>query len=138
MALSADRLYSVQGASEILHVKLMAAVAYYKGGIVQFDATTGLAKKPADVAAEFGIGVLKRGYASNAAVQDGEVEIGKIWIPFSGAAQTDVGDPVYPTDDGTITKTALTNGGPCGVAIDYKAGYLLVDFRRGGPKTMYA
>lgn len=138
MALSADRLYSVQGASEILHVKLTAGVPYYKGGIVQFDAATGLAKKPADVVAEFGIGVLKRGYASSAAVQDGEVEVGKIWIPFAAAAQTDVGDPVYASDDGTITKTALTNGGPCGVAIDYKAGYLLVDFRRGGPKTMYA
>jgi hypothetical protein len=139
MALSADRDYSVAGLTEILHVKLTASVAYYKGGMLQWDATTGAAKKAAaDVAGEFGFGVLKKGYASSAAVQDAEVETGKVWIPFASAAQTDVGDWVYCTDDAVITKSALTNGGPCGRAVDFKTGYLLVDFRSGGPKTLSA
>jgi hypothetical protein len=139
MALSADRGYSVAGLSEVLHGKLTASVTYYKGGIVQWDAATGLLKKPADVAGEFGVGVLKKGYVAGAGENpDAEVEVGKIWVPFAAAAQTDVGDWVYASDDGTITKTALTNGGPCGRAVDFKTGYLLVDFRAGGPKTIAA
>ena len=139
MALSADRDYSVQGTPETIAVKLTASVQYFKGGYVQFDATTGAAKKPADVAGEFGIGVLKKGYASSAALQDGEVVIGKIWCTLATAAQADVGDWVYLTDDAVITKTALTNGGPCGIVLQAKVGVaLLVDFRRGGPKTLSA
>lgn len=139
MALSADRDYAVAGITEVIPVKLTASVTYYKGGYVQFDAATGLAKKPADVAGEFGIGVLKKGYPSSAAVQDAEVETGKIWCPLATAAQADVGDWVYLTDDGVITKTALTNGGPCGIVLAAKVGVsLLVDFRRGGPKTLAA
>jgi hypothetical protein len=139
MALSADRDYSTSGTTEMIHGVLTPSVTYYKGGLVQFDAATGKVKKPADVAGEYGIGILKRGYVAPASpAMDCEIEIGKIWIPFAGAALTDVGDPVYLTDDGTITKTALTNGGAIGVAMDFKTGYLLVDTRRGGPKTMWA
>ncbi len=139
MALSADRHYAVSGLTEVLHGKLTASVTYYKGGIVQWDASTGLLKKPADVAGEYGIGVLKAGKVVAAGENpDAEVETGKVWVPFASAAQSDVGDWVYASDDGTITKSALTNGGPCGIAVDFKTGYLLVDFRRGGPKTLSA
>ena len=139
MALAADRDYAVAGVTEVVPVKLTASVQYFKGGILQFDAATGLAKKPADVAGEFGVGVLKKGYPNSAAVQDAELEVGKIWIPLATAAQADVGDWVYVTADDTITKTALTNGGPCGIVLAAKVGVsLLVDFRRGGPKTLSA
>jgi hypothetical protein len=139
MALAADRDYEVSGLTEVVHGVLTASVTYYKGGMVQFDASTGKVKKPADVAGEYGVGVLKRGYVAPASpAMDCEIEVGKIWIPFASAAQTDVGDWVYLTDDATITKTALTNGGPAGIAVDFKTGYLLVDFRRGGPKTLSA
>lgn len=137
MALTADRDYSVQGVTEVLHGKLTASVQFFKGGIVQWDAATGLIKKPADVAGEYGIGFLKRGYASSTASQDAEVEFGKVWVPFASAAQADVGDWVFATADDTIAKAALTNGGPCGIIIDVKIGVAaLVDFRRGGPKTL--
>jgi hypothetical protein len=139
MALSADRNYAVSGLTEILHGKLTAAVTYYKGGILQWDASTGLLKKPADVAGEYGVGALKAGKVVAAGENpDAEIEVGKIWVPFASAAQSDVGDWVYASDDGTITKSALTNGGPCGRAVDFKTGYLLVDFRAGGPKTLAA
>ena len=139
MALSADRNYAVSGHTEIQHGKLTAGVTYYKGGMLVWDAGTGLLKKPADVAGEYGVGVLKAGKVAAAGENpDVEIEIGKIWVPFGSAAQADVGDWVFASDDGTITKTALTNGGPCGIAVDFKTGYLLVDFRRGGPKTLSA
>ncbi len=134
MALSADRLLEFSGVVESVAVKLTASVAYYKGGIVQFDASTGYAKKPADVAGEFPFGVLKKAYASSAAVQDGEVLVGKIWVPFSGAAQADVGDWIYASDDATLTKTPPTNAGPAGIVVGFKTGYVLVDFRKGAPK----
>jgi hypothetical protein len=134
VALSADLNYSVQGQTEIQHVKLTASVTYYKGGIVQLDKSTGLAKKATDVANEIPIGVLKRGYASSAAVQDGEVERGKIWIPLSGAAQTMVGVMFYATDDAVITATPGSAGGFAGMCVDFKTGYLLIDFRTGGQK----
>ena len=140
MALSADRDYETSGLTEKIRVLLTASVTYYKGGMVQFDATTGRAKKAAaDVAGEFGIGVLVKAAVVPASPDVyAEVEVGKIWIPFAAAAQGDVGDWVYCSDDGTITKTPLTNGGPCGLVLDFKTGYLLVDFRRGGPKTLSA
>ena len=138
MALSADRLMTVQGPVEVFKGKLTASNTYYKGALVQFDATTGLLKEAADVATEFAIGWLKEGKvvpaASNPTV---EVCTGKVWIPFGSAAQGDVGDYVYATDDGTIAKSA-TNSGPLGLCIDFKTGYLLVDTRRGLPKTAMA
>jgi hypothetical protein len=135
MALTVDRHYAVSGLTEVLHGKLTAAVTYYKGGIVQWDATTGLLKKPADVAGEFPCGVLKAGKVVAAAENpNAEVEVGKIWVPFAAAEQADVGDWIYATDDGTLTKTPPTNAGPCGIVVDFKTGFVLVDFRKGAPK----
>lgn len=135
MALAANRDYAVSGQSEILHGVLTASVTYYKGGIVQFGAATGLVKKPSDVALEYPAGVLKRGYVAPASpAMDCEIEVGKIWLPLSGAAQADVGDWVYASDDATLTKTPPTNAGPAGIIVDFKTGYVLVDFRKGAPK----
>jgi hypothetical protein len=135
MALSADRDYSVQGQSEVFHGILTASVTYYKGGIVQFDASTGLVKKPADVAGEFPVGVLKKGYVAPASpAMHCEIETGKVWLPFATAAQTDVGDWIYASADDTLTKTPPTNAGPAGIVVDFKTGFVCVDFRKGAPK----
>jgi hypothetical protein len=139
MALSASRFYDTVGRTTVLRGVLPTGVAFFKGGMVQWDAATGLIKKPADVAGEYGIGVLVKDYPSTTVAGTfAEIEQGKIWIPFASAAQADVGDWVYLTDDAVITKTALTNGGPAGIAVDFKTGFLLVDFSRGGPKTLSA
>lgn len=135
MALSADRDYSVQGQSEMFHGVLTPSITYYKGGIVMFDAATGKVKKPADVAGEYPIGVLKRGYVAPASpAMECEVETGKIWLPFGAAAQADVGDWIYASDDATLTKAAPVNAGPAGIVVDFKTGYVCVDFRKGAPK----
>lgn len=139
MALAASRFYDTVGRTTVLRGVLPTGVSFYKGGIVQWDATTGLIKKPADVAGEYGIGVLVKDYPSTAVAGTFcEIETGKIWQPFASAAQTDVGDPVYPTDDAVITKAALTNAGPMGVAVDFKTGYLLIDYAQGGVKGKFA
>jgi hypothetical protein len=138
MALSKDRNYETSGLTEVLHGKLTASVTYYKGGIVVFDPTSGLVVKAADTAGFTPVGVLKKGAVVGAGVNpDCEIETGKVWLPMSGAAQGDVGDYVYATADDTIAKTG-TNANPCGKVVDFKTGYLLIDFRYGLPKTALA
>jgi len=47
-------------------------------------------------------------------------------FPFSGAAVTNLGNPIYATDDHTITITPQTQR--IGTCVDYESGYLWVDF----------
>ena len=138
MALTKDLGYTGSGFSEMLHGKLTESVTYHKGGIIAFDPTTGLVVKAADTANFTPVGVLKKGAVVGAGVNpDCEIETGKIWLAMSGAEQADVGDYVYATADDTIAKSA-TNANPCGKIVDFKTGYLLVDFRYGLPKTALA
>jgi hypothetical protein len=140
MALSADRAVEVQGLSEKIPVVLTASITYYKGSILCFTAAGGLAIKAADTAAYGKLaGVLTKGVVAPASpATNAEIEIGKIWIPFASAAQADVGDFVYATDDGTIAMSA-TNADPIGVVVAVRVGVAsLVDFRKGCPKTALA
>jgi len=134
-ALTADRGYAVSGLTEILHGKLTESDTYYKGAMVQFDKTTGLVKVAADVAGEGVVGVLKAGQVVGAGVNpDCEIERGKIWIPHTGAAVTDVDTFVHAADDGDILLMAAQVGDPCGRVLDWKTGFLLIDFRQRLPK----
>ncbi len=138
-ALTADREYAVSGRTEILHAKLTESDSYFKGAMVQFDKTTGLAKVAVDVSLEGVIGVLKAGQVVGAGVNpDCEIETGKIWIPHSGAAVTDVDTFVHAADDGDILLMSAQVGDPCGRVLDWKTGFLLVDFRQRLPKTALA
>jgi hypothetical protein len=138
MALSADRLLTFSGPPEVVKAKLTASTTWYKGGIVMWDATTGLLVKAADTASCMPAGVLKEGRVTIAADNpDVEVERGKVWLAFGSAAQTDVGDWAYATADDTIAKTS-TNVGTCGLIVGFKTGYLLVDMRVTPPKTAMA
>ena len=140
MALSADRIYEVQGNTEQLEVLLTQNDIYYKGAIIELTAAGGLAVVATDAAGQgstAGIMTEHIEVASGVTTKKGVIEIGKVWIPFSGAAQSDVGDYVYASDDGTIAKTAV-NADPIGVAVGFKTGYLLVDLRRGIVKTALA
>jgi len=137
MALSADRAVEVSGLSEKIRVTLTASITYYKGSILCFTAAGGLAIKAADTAAYGKLaGVLTKGVVAPASPATvAEIEIGKVWIPFASAAQADVGDYVYATDDGTIAMSA-TNADPIGVVVDVRVGVAsLVDFRKGITKT---
>jgi hypothetical protein len=140
MALSADRAVEVQGLTEKIPVVLTPSVTYYKGSILAFTAAGGLAIKPTDVVNQGHLaGVLTKGAVAPASpAMSAELEVGKIWIPFASAAQADVGDYVYATDDGTISMTA-TNSNPIGVVVAVRVGVAsLVDFRKGIVKTALA
>ncbi len=134
--LTADRDVEVSGRTEMLHGVLTDGDIYYKGAMVMIHA--GLVVVPTDgVAGEGAIGVLKYGTRGvNAAVgQECEIEIGKVWIPFAAAQASDLDLFYHATNDGTIAVRAAQAGDPCGRAIDWKTGFLLIDFRQRLPVT---
>src|SRR3989339_884654 len=135
-ALTADRAYETSGRTEVLRVLLTANDIYYKGAIIEFTAAGGLGIVATDTTAQGSLSGIMTEHIEVAAGETryGEVEVGKIWMPFSTAAVTDVGDYIYAADDGTIAKSAV-NADPIGIAVDFKTGYLLVDNRKGITKT---
>jgi hypothetical protein len=136
MALSAERLLEFVGEQEEISPLITASVTYYTGGVLVY-AATGYAAKPTDTAALYPAGILTGIYQDGVrddAYAPGAVNVravlkrGKVWIPFSGAAQTDVGLLFYLADDNTLTKTAgsKTIAFP---ALDFKTGFVLIDLR---------
>lgn len=137
--LTADRDVEVSGRTEILHGKLTESDIYYKGAMVQIAAATGLVTVASDIVNEAALGVLKAGQTVGAGVNpDCEIETGKIWIPHTGAAATDMDTFVHAADDGDVLLMAAQLGDPCGRVVGWKAGYLLVDFRQRLPKLALA
>lgn len=138
MALTADRPYETSGAMEPIRVKFKTNDIYYKGAIIVID-TDGLGVVAADTA-NFGklAGIMTKQLDNTGKTEYGEIEIGKVWIPNSSAAQTDVGEYAYATADDTIAMSA-TNADPCGLVVDVRVGVAsLVDFRKGIKKTALA
>ena len=135
MALSARRTYQTMGPMTRVPGKAAASTTFYPGALLAFDADGFLAipggaatDVPAGVytghGADISTGSLVTGSGEN---PDIEVEKGLVWVPFSTAAQTNVGEFFYLADDETVTQTAGTNGYkvPC---VAFKAGYVLIDF----------
>ena len=126
MALTADRNYETVGPTVILEIEAGAADTLYKGAIVNIG-TDGYLKVAADVADEVPIGVMKKQHiADGSSHEKVEVEGGQIWLPHSGAAQTDVGALFYATADDTLADTG-TNVGPAGKCVDWGTGYVWID-----------
>jgi hypothetical protein len=129
------RLVEFVGEQEEISPKVAASKTYYKGTVLVY--TSGYADKPTDAATLYAAGVVT-GFFQDGIRDDAYVvgttqvratlKRGKVWLPFSGAAQTDVGLIFYLADDQTITKTAgsKTIGFP---ALDFKAGFVLLDLR---------
>jgi hypothetical protein len=137
--LSADRPYETSGTMRAIRAKMTTGVTYYKGGIVVFTAAGGLGIKPTDVVNQGHVsGIVTKQKAAVAGDDLVELEIGKVWIPFPSAAQADVGDYVYATDDSTIAMSA-TNSNPIGRVVDVRVGVAsLVDLEQGIVKTALA
>ena len=138
MALTADRDYTTQGLTEILHAKLTASTTIFKGSIVAL--ASGLVVKAADTAGYTPIGVAKYGkVAASGENPDVEIEYGKIWLPYTSPTQALVDTFVYATADDTLAATA-TNANPCGkiIDVDLVRNQVLVDFRERLPKTALA
>jgi len=136
MALSADRPYETSGRMKSIRAKMTTGVTYYKGGLTVFTAAGGLGIKPTDVVNQGHLcGIATKQKAAVSGDDLLELEIGKVWIPFASAAQADVGDYVYATDDGTIAMSA-TNSNPIGRVVDVRVGVAsLVDLDQGMVKT---
>ena len=128
MALTADYEYRVRGHSEYNKFRAGAADVLYKGAMVNIGAD-GYLKVAADVADEVPIGVMvKQHEADGSSHEEVEVASGRIWIPHTGAAQTDVGQLFYATADDTLSDSAV-NVKAFGLCIDWESGYLLIDTR---------
>ena len=139
MALSADRPYRVRGTSRTVRVKMTTNDIYYKGALVNLTAAGGLGIVASDTANQGSTtGIITKYLDNTGKTEYAEVEIGCIFIPFTSAAQADVGDYVYATADDTIAMTA-TNANPCGVVEDVEVGVgSWVNFERGIVKTALA
>lgn len=139
MALSADRPYETSGAMSSIRVKMTTNDIYYKGALINLTAAGGLGIVASDTAAQGSTtGVVTEYLDNTGKTEYAELEFGKVWIPFSAAAQADVGDYCYATADDTIAKAAV-NADPIGVIVDVRVGVsALVDLTRGIPKTALA
>ena len=127
--MTADLEYEVVGHTEVDSFQAGVADTLYKGAIVNVG-TDGYLKVAADVAGEYPAGVMVEQHISDGSTHESvRVESGKIWLPHSGAAQTDVGALFYATADDTLADSA-TNVGPLGLCIGWKTGYLLIDTRK--------
>jgi hypothetical protein len=128
MALTEDLEYETVGRTEVLEGIAGAADTLYKGAIVMLG-TDGLIAVANDGAGTVPIGVMKKQHiitSATAGVEKVEIEMGKIWFAHIGAAQADVGELFYPTDDATIAHASAT-GANLGLCIGFKTGYVLLD-----------
>ena len=127
MALTADRELEHVGPVTILEIEAGAADTLYKGALVNIG-TDGYIKVAADVAAEVCPGVMVKQHVADGSSHDKvAVMQGKIWVPHTGAAQTDVGALFYATADDTLADSA-SNVKAAGLCVGWKSGYVLIDF----------
>jgi hypothetical protein len=136
-ALTEGRVLEFVGNQDEISPRVAASDSYYLGGVLCF--VSGYAAVPGDNANSEAAGVVTGEYGDGdrvdvKAVGAGEtprarLKRGKVWLPVSGAAQTDVGVIHYVADDQTMTKTAGSK--TVGYrALDFKSGYLLFDLRQ--------
>ena len=137
MALSAAIDREFVGVQDVISPKVTGNDTYYKGAILCYDAD-GYAGVPSDTAALFPAGIVTGEYEGGVkdyayAVASGAhpravLRRGLVWLPFATAAQSDVGELFYISDDGTLTQTAGSKTVAL-VALDFKTGSLLFDLR---------
>jgi hypothetical protein len=137
MSLSAKRVLVFDEPVEKISDLAAESDTYYKGMLLCWEAA-GYLVPPSDAAALEVAGVYngrsELGVDDALVVGSGEhprleLERGRVRIPFSGAAQTDVGDLAYVADDTTLTKTAGSKTIAYRVE-DFETGYLWIDIRR--------
>lgn len=138
MALTAAVEREFEGQIEMHESECAGNDTFYRGAMLMYDAN-GYVAVPSDTAALFFAGVYT-GKAENGVSDYAyavaassypklQLAIGKIWIPFSGAAQSDVGELFYVSDDATLTQTAGSKT-VAYLCVGFKTGYVLIDFRK--------
>lgn len=103
------------------------AVTFYAGSFVRIDRATGLVVKPAATSTFVGFGICERQVTADGAAGRNEVEA--VWgdgnleldqVAITGLDnQNDVGDPVWASDDNTLTLTDDTVSTPVGIVTRY-------------------
>lgn len=137
MALTAKRLITYHGEQDEISLLMADSDIYYAGGLYIVDAD-GKAAVPSDTASLIPAGILTGKYSDGDSVADktigasntvkGIFKRGLVWLLFSGAAQSDVGEYFYISADDTLTQTAGSKTAAI-TAIGFKSGYLLFDLR---------
>lgn len=139
MASTAPRKLEFHGEQDEISPLFAPSVTYREGDLLVALAN-GLAGAPTDTADLIPLGVVTGqysdgtrdyAYAMGSTSVRGTLKRGKVWLPFSGAAQADVGEPFYLADNNTLTKTAGSKTRTIR-ALDFKTGYLLFDLRTVG------
>jgi len=137
MALTAKISREYKGDQDELDLLFADSDIYYAGGIYIVDAD-GKAAVPSDTASLIPMGIFTgvsdagdRTDALTIAASNtvkGSFKRGLVWLPFSGAAQADVGEYFYISADDTLTQTAGSKTVSI-TALGFKTGYLLFDLR---------
>lgn len=129
---------------EIIAKFVAASTKIYMGALVKRNAGGYLAPCAAEAGAAFaGVAVEAM---DNSAGADGDLaarvyEEGVFLLTGSGFAQSNVGDPVYATDDQTITLTAAANKQRVGIIDDFKSStqvWVKIDVSQGSPVAAIA
>lgn len=140
MALTARVIKEFVGEQDEISILLADSDTYYAGGIVCNSSGKG-AFIAAVAENQAALGILTGEYDDGDRVEakvigasntiKAKIKRGKVWLPHSGAAQTDVGGLFTPDSDNsmadvpaTVTKRYIGY-----MALDYKSGYLLFDLR---------
>lgn len=134
-ALTNARYLEFVGHQDEISPRVASGADYYKGALLVYDAN-GLAAQPTDAADLYPAGIITGQYEDGDRVDvksattnvRARIFRGKVWLPFAGAAQTNVGEKFYIEDDQTLTQTTGSKTVAL-VALDYKPGYLLFDLR---------
>lgn len=137
MALSASRLITYAGQQDEISMLCADSDTYYAGGLLIVDAD-GKAAVASDTASLIPAGINTGKYSDGDSVKDKVIgasntvkaifKRGLVWLPFSGAAQSDVGEYFYISADDTLTQT-VGNKTVAITALDFKTGFLLFDLR---------
>ncbi|HUW34104.1 MAG TPA: hypothetical protein VM223_21055 [Planctomycetota bacterium] len=132
MALTAAVKRTIVGESQIVSIASNGDDTYYEGALLVIDAN-GYLNVPAGAATDIPAGAYTGRQGQALAVASGshdelEMERGLVWVPFSGAAQGDVGELFYPSDDSTMTQTAGSMKYAV-MCVGFKTGYVLLDYR---------
>jgi len=137
MALTAATTREFEGEIELHEAACAGNDIFYRGALLMYD-SNGYAAVPSDSADLYFAGMYTgkaadgvSDYAYSVAASTYpklQLAIGKIWVAFSGAAQSDVGELFYVSDDNTLTQTAGSKN-IAYLCVGYKSGYVLIDFR---------
>lgn len=130
MALSAntERVYEL---GDTTSVPVKASAVIYLGSAVGYTSGYGRALTAGDDFAGFAQEA-KTGTASDGGVHVSVLSAGRIKLAISSIAVTDIGKPVYASDDGTFTLTQSTNSKIGHVWRWVSTGYAIVEFKAQG------